>query len=57
VDVEETLELKIAALREHKSQMKEWDPTESIYDWARHSSAGQLMEYAEAFRVVRLTEE
>jgi LmbE family N-acetylglucosaminyl deacetylase len=57
VDIEETLELKIAALREHKSQIKEWDPTEMIYEWARRSSAGQLMEYAESFRVIRLTEE
>jgi LmbE family N-acetylglucosaminyl deacetylase len=54
VDVEETLELKIKALREHKSQIEEWDPTEMIYQWARRSGAGQLMEYAEAFRVVRL---
>jgi LmbE family N-acetylglucosaminyl deacetylase len=55
VDVEETLELKIEALREHKSQIEEWDPTEMIHQWARRSGAGQLMEYAEAFRVVRLT--
>jgi LmbE family N-acetylglucosaminyl deacetylase len=57
VDIEETLGLKIEALREHKSQIREWDPTEMIYEWARRSSAGQLMEYAEAFRVIRLTDD
>lgn len=50
VDIEETIDLKIQALREHKSQLGEWDPDEMIRDWARRSGAGQLLEYAEAFR-------
>lgn len=57
VDVEDTIELKIKALREHKSQLGEWDPTEMVMDWARQGSRGQLIEYAEAFRVIKLTNE
>lgn len=56
VDVEDTIELKIKALREHKSQLRDWDPTEMVMDWARMGSRGQLIEYAEAFRVVKLTD-
>src|ERR671936_203579 len=50
IDISDYIDLKIQALREHKSQLGEWDPDEMIRDWARASGAGQLMEYAESYR-------
>jgi LmbE family N-acetylglucosaminyl deacetylase len=54
VDIEDTIELKVKALREHKSQLGDWDPDEMIRDWARRSGAGQLLDYAEAYRLLKL---
>ena len=34
VDIAETLDVKLAALRAHKSQMGEWDPAEMLTQWA-----------------------
>lgn len=53
VDIADTIDLKIQALKEHTSQLGDWDPEEMVRDWARRSGAGQLMDAAEAFR--RLT--
>ncbi len=53
-DIEETFELKLKALREHKSQLGDWDPEEMMREWARRSGAGQLLEYAESYRRLRL---
>lgn len=55
VDVTETLEIKIAALREHASQLRRPDELESrIREWA--ATAGELIgtAAAEAFRVVEI---
>lgn len=54
VNIETTIDLKIAALRAHKSQMKDWDPEPMIREWAAESAKGKEMEYAEGFRVVTL---
>lgn len=54
VNIEETIDLKIAALRAHKSQMKDWDPEEMIRQWAAERARGKEMAYAEGFRVVTL---
>ncbi len=54
VNIEETIDLKIAALRAHKSQMKDWDPEPRIKEWAAERGKGKEMAYAEAFRVVTL---
>jgi LmbE family N-acetylglucosaminyl deacetylase len=35
VDIAGTLDAKIAALRDHRSQIGEWDPKEFLVDWAR----------------------
>jgi len=34
VDITSTIEVKIEALRQHKSQMGDWDPAEMIHKWA-----------------------
>lgn len=54
VNITSTIELKIAALREHKSQMKDWDPAPRIKEWAAERAKGKEMTYAESFRVVTL---
>lgn len=54
VSIDETLELKIAALRCHRSQLKDWDPAPRLRDWASGQAKGKEMNYAEAFRVVTL---
>ena len=57
VGIEDTIELKIQALRAHKSQMRDWDPEESIRKWARERGEGKEMAYAEGFRVVTLIDD
>jgi LmbE family N-acetylglucosaminyl deacetylase len=54
VDIAATLPVKLAALREHKTQMGEWDPTEMITEWAREQGRKKKLDAAEAYRVMRL---
>jgi LmbE family N-acetylglucosaminyl deacetylase len=54
VDISETMDLKIEALRQHASQMKDWDPEPMLREWAAEAGKGKEMQYAEAFRVVTL---
>jgi LmbE family N-acetylglucosaminyl deacetylase len=54
VNIEDTIALKVDALRAHKSQMKDWDPEPMIREWAAASAKGKEMAYAESFRVVTL---
>jgi LmbE family N-acetylglucosaminyl deacetylase len=55
VDVTGTIERKIAALREHVSQIRQPDDLEErIRSWARESGEPVGVEAAEAFRVVRI---
>jgi LmbE family N-acetylglucosaminyl deacetylase len=53
IDIRGTLAVKIAALREHRSQMGKWDPTKMITQWAREQGARRRLAAAEAFRVMR----
>ncbi len=54
VNIDETMDVKLAALRAHKSQMKDWDPEPRIREWSAQSAKGKEMTYAEAFRVITL---
>ena len=54
VSIDETIDIKIAALRAHASQMKDWDPEPRIKEWAAETAKGSEMTYAEAFRVITL---
>lgn len=54
VSIDESIEQKIAALRAHASQMKDWDPEPRLREWAAATAKGKEMRYAEAFRVVTL---
>lgn len=54
VNITDTIDIKIAALQAHKSQMKDWDPSSSIKEWAAAAAKGKEMAYAEGFRVITL---
>jgi len=54
VNIEETIDTKISALRAHKSQMKDWDPEPRIKEWAATRGRGKEMAFAETFRVITL---
>jgi LmbE family N-acetylglucosaminyl deacetylase len=50
VDIAETLDVKVAALRAHKSQMGEWDPSEMITQWAAEQGRRRKLKAAESYR-------
>ena len=55
VDITETIEIKIAALQRHNSQVGDWDDLpEGIRSWAREAGAAQGMAYAESFKRIIL---
>jgi LmbE family N-acetylglucosaminyl deacetylase len=54
IDVTDTLDVKLRALREHRSQVGEWDPTAMIEQWAREQGKKRGIEAAEAYRLMRL---
>ncbi len=57
VNIEETIETKIEALRAHKSQMGDWDPADELRSWAAEAAKGKEMKYAESYRVVTLMDD
>lgn len=57
VDISETLEVKIAALKQHASQMGDWDPSGMIREWAADTGKEKEIEFAEAFKSMTLVEE
>jgi LmbE family N-acetylglucosaminyl deacetylase len=56
VDITETVETKIQALRCHKSQIHDWPVDEWIRDRARERAEGHDMEFAESFKTFKLRE-
>lgn len=54
VDISDTIDLKIAALRQHVSQLGDWDPAELIRQWSAEMGLEQGLPYAESFRVIAL---
>jgi len=57
VSIDETIDVKINALRAHKSQMGDWDPADRIKEWAGEHAKGKEMNYAEAYRVITLVDD
>ncbi len=57
IDISTTLEIKVAALKEHRSQIHDWDPTEMMTEWAKDEAKGHGLDEAEAFRQIILKEE
>ncbi|MES1240099.1 MAG: PIG-L deacetylase family protein [Acidobacteriota bacterium] len=54
VDIGETIEAKLAALRAHRSQMGNGNPEPLLRKWAEENGRARGMAYAESFRVVTL---
>ncbi len=56
IDIADVLDVKLAALKQHKTQMGEWDPTEMITAWARQQGTRKKLKAAESYRLMRLHE-
>jgi LmbE family N-acetylglucosaminyl deacetylase len=60
VDITDTMEVKLLALKAHASQLGEWDPTDMLRDWARETAKANPErndgsgEYAESFKYFKL---
>lgn len=57
VDISETIDLKLAALKKHASQLGDWDPEKMIREWAAEEGKEKEMAYAEAYKVMVLENE
>lgn len=57
IDVTETLEIKVRALKQHKSQLGDWDPLERMKEWAREEGQARGIAFTEAYRLIVLKEE
>ena len=52
VDVTETIDQKIAALKQHASQIGDWDPTEMVEEWSAEVGKEKGLAHAESYRVI-----
>jgi len=57
VDITDTIDTKLAALRKHASQLGDWDPEKMIREWAAEEGKEKGMAYAEAYKVMILENE
>lgn len=57
VDIAATIGIKISALKKHTSQLGDWDPEKMIREWAAEEGKEHGLEYAEAYKVMILSEE
>lgn len=53
IDIGETLEAKMEALRQHVSQLGDWDPTERLKEWS--AEVGKKVGFAHAESFYRIT--
>lgn len=54
VDISDTIDLKVAALKKHVSQVGDWDVEQNLRDWAAGAGKKVGFAYAEAFRRITL---
>jgi LmbE family N-acetylglucosaminyl deacetylase len=54
IDISETIDLKIKALRKHKSQVSGRDVAKRLREWGREEGREQGMKYAESYRLIKL---
>jgi LmbE family N-acetylglucosaminyl deacetylase len=50
IDISITVERKIEALRQHKSQLGDWDPAEMLRTWSSETGKEKGLPHAESFR-------
>ncbi|WP_420631017.1 PIG-L deacetylase family protein [Candidatus Leptofilum sp.] len=56
VDITESIDTKIAALRKHASQLGDWDPEERMREWAADTGKRVGYKYAEGYFRITLRE-
>ena len=54
VDITDTIDLKVEALKKHASQLGEWDPSSMIREWAADTGKKVGFAYAEGFYRITL---
>lgn len=54
IDVGSVIDLKIEALRQHKSQLGDWDPEEMVRQWTAEAGQKVGFSHAEAFKRITL---
>jgi LmbE family N-acetylglucosaminyl deacetylase len=54
VDISTTFDTKLAALRAHVSQLRDFDPVPMVTEWAAEAAKDCDFAYAEAYRVITL---
>ena len=54
VDISETIDIKVNALRKHASQMGDWDPEKMIREWATEDGKEKGFAFAESYKVMIL---
>jgi LmbE family N-acetylglucosaminyl deacetylase len=52
VDITSSIGIKIRALKKHKSQLGDWDPTKMMREWAAEEGKEKGLKYAEAYKVM-----
>jgi LmbE family N-acetylglucosaminyl deacetylase len=57
VDISSTIGVKISALKKHASQLGDWDPEKMIREWSAEEAKDHGLEYAEAYKVMILSED
>lgn len=57
VDITGHIDKKITALKQHASQLHEWDPEKMIREWAEAEGKEKGMPYAESYKVMILEQE
>lgn len=57
IDISETVDIKIEALRQHKSQLKDWDPEEGVKGWTADVGKKVGFAHAEAYKKITLKED
>lgn len=55
-DISDTIDIKIAALRQHVSQLGDWDPAPRLQDWSQQVGQRVGFKHAEFFRRITLKE-
>lgn len=57
VDISETIDIKVKALQQHVSQIPVDEVEKWMKDWAKEDAKEKEFEYAESYRVMKLSEE
>jgi LmbE family N-acetylglucosaminyl deacetylase len=56
IDVSAVMDIRLEALKQHKSQFGDWDPTPMVHEWNTATGKKVGFQYAESFRRITLKE-